>query len=149
MYHSIIFIDGNVSRNTWDHWHLIPSSRPVVSRPNPVYKYVDIPGMDGSLDITNYLVGRPTYSDCTGTFEFIAANDEPSYGDWTFRKSTISSFLDGREMKMVLEDDSQHYYIGRFFMKNWQSGPNYSTVTIEYRVKPYKFRSYNGEKVWA
>ena len=154
MYHSLIFIDSrNDSRNTWDNWHLIPSKRPVVARPTPGYKYIDIPGADGSLDITDYLIGRPTYSDCSGQFEFYVANENPetgeSYGDWPSRKSSISSFLDGRELKMILEDDPQYYYTGRFFMRNWEPGANYSTVTIEYRVRPYKFRSYNGEKVWA
>lgn len=146
MYHSVIFVDGNVSRNTWDNWHLIPSSRPVVSRPNVNFKYIDIPGMDGSLDATNYLVGRPTYSDCSGSFEFYVAND---YGDWASRKAELSTFLDGREMRMFLEDDPQYYYVGRFTARDWRPGANFSTVSIDYRVKPYKFRASNGEKVWA
>jgi phage-related protein len=146
MYHSLIFVDGNVSKNTWDNWHLIPSSRPVVSRPTTNYKYVDIPGMDGSLDLSNYLVGRPTYSDCSGSFEFYVAND---YGDWASRKSELSSFLDGREMKMFLEDDPQYYYLGRFALSSWKAGPNFSSVTIDYHVRPYKFKASNGEKVWA
>ena len=146
MYHSLIFIDGNITRNTWDNWHLIPSSRPVIARPSVTYKYVEVPGMDGSLDLSNYLVGRPTYSDCSGSFEFYVEND---YGDWPSRKSEISSFLDGRTLRMYLEDDPQHYYIGRFFFKDWKSGATNSTVTIDYRVKPYKFKSVSGEKVWA
>lgn len=146
MYHSIIFVDGNISRNTWDNWHLIPSSRPSVTRPNVNYKYVDIPGRDGSLDISDYLVGRPTYSDCSGSFEFYVAND---YGDWAARKAEISSFLDGRKMKLYLEDDPQYYYVGRFFAKDWKSGANFSTITIDYRVEPYKYKASNGEKVWA
>ena len=93
MYHSLIFIDGNITRNTWDNWHLIPSSRPVVVRPTATYKYVDVPGMDGSLDLTDYLIGRPTYSDCSGSFEFYVAND---YGDWVSRKNEKASFLNGR-----------------------------------------------------
>lgn len=146
MYHSLIFVDGNVTKNTWDDWYLIPSSRPVVTRPNVTYKYVDIPGMDGQLDITDYLVGRPTYSDCTGNFEFIVDND---HGDWATRKSELSSFLNGRKMKMYLEDDPQYYYLGRFTLKDWRSGANFSTVSIEYHVEPYKIRASNGEKVWA
>ena len=47
MYHSLIFqYDSNGSvatRNTWDNWHLIPSTRPVVSQPTVNYKFVDPP----------------------------------------------------------------------------------------------------------
>lgn len=146
MYHSLIFIDGNITRNTWDNWHLIPSSRPVVVRPTATYKYVDVPGMDGSLDLTDYLIGRPTYSDCSGSFEFYVAND---YGDWVSRKNEIASFLNGRVLKMYLEDDPIYYYEGRFYLRDWKSGGSFSSVTIEYRLKPYKFKASSGEKVWA
>ena len=46
MYHSITI----GSKNTWDDWYLIPSSRPVVNPPKPKTKYIDIPGADGHLD---------------------------------------------------------------------------------------------------
>lgn len=145
MYHSLTFTIGNVTRNTWNNWHLIPSARPVVSQPTPSYKYVEIPGRDGSLDLSNYLVGRPTYSDRSGSFKFYVAND---YGNWVDRKTEIAQFLDGaKEMKMTLEDDPRHYYLGRFYMKEWAPGANNSEVTIEYRVKPYKYRSNDGGAV--
>ncbi len=141
MYHSIQFTDDkNTTINTWDNWHLIPSSRPVIVQPTPIYKYVDIPGRDGTLDTTDYLIGRPTYTDRKGTLEFIAANiignvknygneydpkklrtgkDDPfyfsresatSYGDWASRRSQIAAFLDGRKMKVRLYDDDRDYY---------------------------------------
>lgn len=148
MYHSLIFVDGAVTRHTWDNWHLIPSSRPVISRPSPAYKMVDIPGMDGQLDLTDYLIGRPTYSNCSGTFQFYVAN-EKVYGDWASRKSEISGFLNGRKMRMFLEDDPQYYYEGRFYLSGWNPGAAFSTVSIDYQVLPYKFLSFSGEKVWA
>ena len=152
MYHSLIFKDGTNIRNTWNNWHLIPSTRPVVSQPNVTYKYVDIPGKSGSIDLSNYLVGKPTYSDRSGSFTFYVANDDPktgkSFGDWASRKQEIAQFLDGRKtLKMTLEDDINYYYLGRFYMKDWQPGANFSTVTIEYRVAPYKYRESDNKAV--
>ena len=46
-------------------------------------------------------------------------------------------------MKMTLEDDINYYYVGRFYMKEWTPGANFSQVTIEYRVKPYKYQASN------
>ena len=142
--HSIIFNDGRTERNTWVHWYLIPSSPPVIAQPTPTFKYVDIPGMDGSIDLTDYLVGRPTYSDRSGSFSFYADNDR---GKWANRKAEIANFLDGRQMKMILTDDRDYYYIGRFFFKEWQPGNPNSTVSIDYRVKPYKYRASDGKPV--
>lgn len=149
MYHSLIFEEYGVnkpkSRNTWNHWHLIPSSRPCVAQAAATYKYVDIPGMDGQMDLTDYLIGRPTYSDRSGSFEFYVIND---YGKWTERRTELTNFLNGRVMKLVLEDDPNYYYIGRFYMKEWRPGTDYSTVSIEYHVKPYKYDK-NGKAVLA
>ena len=152
MYHSLIFKDGNDTRNTWNNWHLIPSSRPVVVPPTPTYKYVDIPGRDGSLDFSDYLIGRPTYGDRSGSFTFYVANEDPNtgrgYGNWASRKQEIAQFLDGKKiLKMTLEDDINHYYVGRFYLKDWNSGEHNSQVVIEYRVKPYKYRESDGQAV--
>ena len=147
--HSITFKDESTNpvttKNTWTTWYLVPSTRPVVSQPNPNYSYVDIPGKDGSLDFTNYLIGRPTYSDRSGSFSFIIDND---HGDWATRKSQIATFLNGqKELKMILDDDPNYYYIGRFYMKDWSPGDHNSTLTIEYRVRPYKYAVSNGQAV--
>lgn len=146
MYHSLIFKSsrGTDARNTWNHWHLIPSARPVVSQPTVSYKYVDVPGRDGSLDFSNYLLGRPAYSDRSGSFSFYVANEDPvtgeNYGNWVSRKEEIAQYLNGRDvLRMSLEDDPNYYYLGRFYLKDWQPGSNFSTVTIEYRVQPYKY----------
>lgn len=147
MYHSLIFVDSsNNSVNTWDDWHLIPSSRPVVVRPTLNYKYVEIPGRDGSLDLTDYLTVTPTMTDCSGSFEFYVAND---YGEWSVRKATIGAFLNGRKMKMYLEDDPNYYYFGRFSLGRWTPGENWSSVSIEYRVDPCKYNASTNEKVTA
>lgn len=152
MYHSLTFQHGNTRINTWDNWRLIPSSLPVIVQPTPVFKYVDIPGRDGSLDTTDYLIGRPTYSDRKGSIEFIVANTvgntqfygsakdrAKSIGNWENRRTQIAAFLDGRKLKVFLEDDPQHYYYGRVFFKEWRSDAQFSKVVIEYQFDPYKY----------
>lgn len=162
-YHSIIFeYDSGARYHTWDNWHLIPSSRPDVVQPTPAYKNIEIPGKSGTLDLSEYLTGVLPYSDRKGTFEFIAVNNvgnvkfngpardfvndldfqkigAQTYGDWVTRKSTIASVLDGRKMKVFLEDDPDHYYYGRVFFKEWRSDPQFSKVVIEYQFNPFKY----------
>ena len=70
MYHSITFGD----KNTWDDWHLIPSTRPLVNPPSRKKNTVDIPGADGSLDLSNVVSGHPVYENRSGSFEFIVEN---------------------------------------------------------------------------
>ena len=131
MYHSITFGD----KNTWDDWHLVPASRPVFNPPAVKTRYVDIPGADGSIDLTDALTGYPVYENREGTVEFIVVND---YGQWQDRYSEIMGYLHGRSMRAILEDDPGYYYEGRFAVDEWASEENWSRITIAYNLAPYK-----------
>ena len=141
MYHSITI--GN--KNTWNDWHLIPSSRPLVNPPNVRASMVDIPGSDGSLDLSEVLIGRPTYADRTGTWDFYVDN---GYGKWADRYSEIMGYLHGQKMTAVLEDDPLFFYDGRFTVNQWRSDPYYSRISINYEVGPYKLYSATEGDMW-
>lgn len=145
MYHGITFIVGSERYSTWENWRLIPVSRPIVAQPTPVYKNVEIPGKNGTLDLTDYLVNGPTYSDRKGQFEFYVYNDGVN---WSVRRAQIANALNGRKTMVFLDDDnSQYYYYGRVFFKDWKSdaGTNHSIVTIEYQLRPHRYDLYNRE----
>lgn len=131
MYHSITF--GN--KNTWDDWHLIPSTRPVFNPPETKTHYVDIPGANGQIDLTESLTGYPVYENRTGSIEFYVAN---GYEDWSVLYSAIMNYLHGKRMQATLEDDRYFYYEGRFEVNKWTSDKWYSKITIDYDVYPYK-----------
>lgn len=130
-YHSITIGD----KNTWDDWHLVPTSRPLVNPPGVRANMVDIPGGDGSLDLTEALTGFPTYSNRTGSWEFIVMND---YGSWEARYSELMAYFHGKQFRAILDDDPNYYYEGRFSLSSWSSNKNWSTVVINYNVGPYK-----------
>ena len=160
MYHSITF--GDISsvtkdgitktvfsgKNSWDTWGLIPESRPVINPPPPNKKQVAIPGVDGIVDLSENLTGYMTYGNRTGSWDFIVANNnidiypiEPkkkSY-DWATVYSMIMRELHGRPFKCMLEDDPGYYYDGMFGINAWKSDKNYSRITIDYDVGPYKY----------
>lgn len=131
MYHSITIGD----KNTWDDWHLIATSRPVVNPPTVKTSYVDLPGGDGVLDLTEVLAGRPTYNNRTGSWTFYVMN---GFQDWHELYSNIMVYLQGREYDVILEDDPGYRYHGRFQVDRWQSDPTWSKIVISYNLGPYK-----------
>lgn len=131
MYHSITFGD----RNTWDDWHLIPSTRPLFNPPDVKTHIVDIPGANGQIDLTESLTGYPLYENRTGSIEFYVAN---GYEDWAVLYSKIMNYLHGKRMRATLEDDRYFYYEGRFEVNKWTSDKWWSKITIDYDVYPYK-----------
>lgn len=141
MYHSITFGD----KNTWDDWHLMPSSRPVFNPPSTKTHYVDIPGANGKIDLTESLTGYPVYENRTGSFEFIVAN---GYQDWDVLYSKIMNYLHGNKMRAYLEDEPYFYYEGRFEVNQWKSDKYYSIIVIDYDVYPYKKEPYTSTEPW-
>lgn len=145
MYHSISFISGSTEMNTWDDWHLIPSSRPVFNPPKVKTQYVDIPGGNGQLDLTEILTGYPLYENRTGSIEFYVEN---GHAEWDDLYSQIMNYLHGKHMTACLEDDPGFVYEGRFAVNSWKSDKWWSTITIDYDVYPYKRERFSSLEDW-
>lgn len=141
MYHSITFGD----KNTWDDWFLIPSSRPVFNPPKVKTVYIDIPGADWHLDMSESLTGEVVYEGREGSLEFIVDN---GHRTWSELYSDIMDYLHGQQMRAVLEDDPSYYYEGRFAVNQWKSDPHNSKITIDYNVAPYKFELFSSLEDW-
>lgn len=151
MYHSIqiipddgtsVYVNMNSTKlkgvNTWDDWHLIPASRPLFNPPGVRTNYIEIPGMDGILDATELLSGRPLYENRTGSNEFYVMN---GYGSWAGRYSEIMNYLHGKKVKAILEDDPFYYYYGRMTVNQWKSEKDWSKITLDYDFYPYKMEA--------
>ena len=141
MYHSIT-IGG---KNTWDDWHLIPTSRPLVNPPSVNTRLIEIPGGDGVLNLTNVLAGRPTFKNRTGSWTFVVQN---GFMDWAELYSEIMAHLHGQTLRAVLEDDPAYYYEGLFFVNQWKSDKDYSQIVIDYNVDPYKRKIKSNGEDW-
>ena len=147
MYHSIIFGD----KNTWADWYLIPSSRPVFNPPEPKTKFVDIPGADWHIDMSEVLTGDIAYNARQGSLEFIVDNGQLSdykADRWHVLYSEILDYLHGRILQATLEDDPLYYYEGRFSINEWKSEPHNSKITIDYVVSPYKYEASSSLEDW-
>ena len=141
MYHSITI--GN--KNTWTDWHLIPASRPLVNPPSVKTNFIEIPGADGTLDLTESLSGRAMYGDRTGQWTFYVDN---GHGSWASIYSEIMGYLHGKNFTAVLEDDPFFYYEGRFSVNQWLSEASNSKIVINYEVGPYKLYSITDGDLW-
>lgn len=141
MIQSITFGD----KNTWDDWKILPTERPVFAPPKPKTTYIDIPGGNGALDLSESLTGYPVYENRTGSFTFRVMND---YVEWHERYTEIMEYLHGRSMNAVLADDPNYFYKGRFTVDNWASGDTWSEITISYTVEPYKWSILSSTEPW-
>lgn len=122
-------------KHSYRDWGLILKSRPVISPPSPKTLYIDIPGSDGVLDLTESLTGGVKFENRTITCEF---NVIDSRKRWSNIYSEILDYLHGRRMEIILDEDPTYYYVGRFQVNEWKSDKVTSLITIEGNVEPYK-----------
>jgi hypothetical protein len=141
MYHSVIFGE----KNTWDDWHLIPQSRPVFLPPDLKTSYIEVPGTDGTKDLSEALTGEIKYKNRQGSISFYVDN---GHKPWEIVYSEIMNYLHGQQMKAYLEDDPGFYYEGRFSVNTWRSEKNRSEIVIDYNVAPYKIDFYSSAEDW-
>lgn len=142
MYHSVNFtLPGKWTVNSHDTFHLVPDGRPVISMPEPVTNFVEVPGASGMLDMSDSITGYPLYGGREGSLSFIVLNDYTGNNTWVSRLQNITTFIHGRRLELSLEDDPFYFYEGRFNVESWESpsdGGN-STVSIGYSLDPYKY----------
>ena len=89
----------------------IPPAKPKTS-------YVDVPGADGDVDLTE-AHGEVKYSDREITFTFtMNPAGDLSESAWTEKKTEVSNELNGRSMKITLDKDDEFYWLGKMFKIN-------------------------------
>ena len=155
--HSVTFTVNGVSRNTWTDWGLIPSSRH--SEPvNPIWSQKEtIAGVNGQEDLVRkypYAAvnsysklksalkndhrdkiltdsGYDIHQSNTGSLSFIIADQRVSF----FKKEQeILNFLHNQTATMVFADDPSKIYTVKITVASFDSGANYSGMSISYSV---------------
>ena len=137
--HEVTFeINGEV-KNSYNDWHLVPTSRPFIAPPTVQDFSTEISArMGGKIDYYKSIINYPIYNNRTGTLEFLIDHENPDYRIWHFTYDQIMNFLHGKYGKMVLLDQPDYYYEGKFTVDTFASNSDWSTITIAYDVWPMK-----------
>lgn len=137
--HSITFIREGIEKNTWKDWRLVPTSKPYFSPPSVKTHYVDVPGSNGIIDLTEVVSGSPNYSNREGSFEFLIDSEPgPNFSQQMYHD--IMNYLHGREADVIILDDPEYKYHGRFSVNGISSSEQQtnSNITIDYSVDPFR-----------
>lgn len=143
--HSVIF----GTKHSWEDWGLVPTSVPIVAPPKPKTNTIDIPGMNGIVDLSEVPLGFPTYQNTTGSFEFQVAHDITGL-TWDQTYQQVMAHLHGQTMKVTLTDDHSYYREGRLSVNAFKSDKLASKITINYDFGPYKWMQWTtcGDWLW-
>lgn len=133
------------TKHSYRDWGLLLKGRPVISPPSPKTVYVDIPGSDGIIDLTESLTGDVKFDNRTIKCEFVVLD---ARNRWSDIYSEIMDYLHGQRMRVRLDEDPTYYYEGRLQVNEWKSDKVTSTITIEGDVEPYKMEMFSSLEDW-
>ena len=111
-----------------------------VGVPEPLLKYIDVPGRPGKLDATLALNGKVNYDTRPVTAEFHVRDcDYPAFQTLL---STLLPLLNGTESRMEFSTDPGWYYKGRFSVNVKKSNPATAVIALNCEnAFPYKLEN--------
>lgn len=127
-----VTFDGLHSYTDFGLWLV---ARPDTGSPKPKLNQVEVPGMDGAIDMTEVNAGEVKFSNRTMVFSFagkVGISEQAAF------KTKIMDALHGKFIKkIILDEDSLWYYSGRVTVqfpevKPWKV---YCTITVD--AEPY------------
>ena len=122
--------------NTFLDWDLILTSKDVAS-PEPKTNYIELDGMDGTLDLSEALTGTISYTDRTVSATFWT--DHGTREERSILLSRIRQALHGKKVKIIEPDDPEHYLFGRVKIKEEANNHVYATFTLEAVCEPWRY----------
>lgn len=123
-------------KDTLSEWGLILCSDLSIGSPQVKTKWVDIPAMDGALNMSYALTGgEPVYKTREITFNLFGRTRK--FSDVI---SDLMAYCHGRIHKLWLPTDSSHYYSGLFEVDKI-SNYNKNMVKIKVTADPYRYKN--------
>lgn len=102
-----------------------------VGTPTAKIKEIEVPGMDGVLDITESL-GEVKYNNRQIDFKFTTMKQN--------KVAQLINSLHGQEKKIILDWDDAFYYIGRCSVGDPLLEKNLITIEMTAACRPYKYK---------
>ena len=103
----------------------------VISMPEPQTNFVEIPGRDGALDLSEAF-GTVRYADRIIPLTMYAR------APFDVLVSSFAADVHGRRMNVIFERDPTYYYDARVTLEDVERHSGYCELSLECRARPYK-----------
>lgn len=142
----MIFLSVNINGiDMLNTYRMALKDRHCVQPPVPKTLYMDIPGADGSIDLSTANAGRIVFERRTITLNFGCGKPMDK---WPSLFSEILQKFHGQEGKIIFDDDPGYYYQGRMTVSDYERARTLGTFTITVDADPYKYELLSGDEDW-
>lgn len=125
-------------KHSYNDFKLILASKDI-GMPEPRTNYVEVPGRNGSLDLSEALTGEVSYNDREIMLSFIAM-EAMTNKTWPKLLTEISNYLHGKKLKIVFDEDTDYYFLGRCAVTDFSAPKGAENLTITCTCDPFKYK---------
>ena len=128
-------------KHTWYYYGLYVTNTAPIAPPEVRTQYIELPGRNGNLDLTDALTGRPVYGDREITLEL--GGKKPAH-EWPGFFSRFLADVHGKKVKIIFDNDPHCYYVGRAIVNGaYERGNEIATFTVTVTAEPYKYSEFD------
>ena len=137
---------SNQSYHSYDDWGLYITNTDCIGEPKQYTNYLEIPGRNGKLDLSEVIAGRQIYESREIKINLAGTRFRTNWD------SVISAFrneINGKICKIIFDNDSGYYWRGRITIKDFSSCLNLGTFLIDVpEADPYKYSVQSSAEPW-
>lgn len=115
--------------------HLI-QQKVEVQPAEPKLNLIEVPGADGSKDLSTQPAGRVTFYDREIEWTFALYPED----NWDAKHRQVSGALNGRYCQITLDTDPGYYYLGRLVVSKHTVDGLLRQIIVRAQCRPYKLR---------
>ena len=123
-------------KHTYGNYGLMFEEHPVISPPKPKEHWVDIPGMDGALDLSTVQTGKMQYETRTIPMYFVFVGRRR---EWPAIYSEILNDIHGKSLHITFDNDPDYYYDGLVKVEKYEPKQAHFGLAVTCTVQPFKF----------
>lgn len=131
--------------NMYERFRALLSEPYSVQPPIPKTFFQDVPGADGSLDLSTAISGRTIYERREIIMKFCCLQPSAS---WPGVLSEIMREFHGKEGKIIFGNDMGYYYIGRLSVSDYERNGEVGQFVITANADPYKYERSSSMDPW-
>lgn len=102
----------------------------------PKLNIIDIPGADGSKDLSAQPGGRIVFADREIVWTFALYPG----ANWYAKQREVSNAINGLAAHITLDDDPGYYYVGRISVESYNRDQTLRQITVRAICRPYKLK---------
>lgn len=132
--------------HTFDNWGLYVTNTDYIKEPKQYTKYIEIPGRNGLLDLSEVIAGRQVYTSREIKLNLAGHRNKV---DWDSVISTFRNDINGKVCRLIFDNDTHYYWRGRIDIKDFSSALNFGKFVINLpNADPYKYSVLSSADPW-